>query len=59
MRDGAIVDAQTSSTWNIFGRAASGPLAGKRLRPLDAHDSFWFDWAAFHPDTKIWPERSP
>lgn len=54
VRSGAITDLQTKSTWNLFGRAVSGPLTGTRLKPLDAHDSFWFDWAAFHPETKIW-----
>jgi hypothetical protein len=54
VRDGAITDDQTSSRWNLFGRATLGPLEGKQLEPADAHDSFWFDWAAFHPQTKLW-----
>lgn len=51
---GEIVDLETRSTWNLFGRAVEGPLSGRSLRPLDATDSFWFDWAAFHPETKVW-----
>ncbi|MGH2750126.1 MAG: DUF3179 domain-containing protein [Actinomycetota bacterium] len=51
---GEIVDLETHSTWNLFGRAIEGPLEGRSLRPVDATDSFWFDWAAFHPETKIW-----
>ncbi|MCA1676320.1 MAG: DUF3179 domain-containing protein, partial [Actinobacteria bacterium] len=54
VRDGAIVDEQTSSTWNLLGHAVIGRLEGKRLAPADAHDSFWFDWAAFHPETDFW-----
>ncbi|MCA1674013.1 MAG: DUF3179 domain-containing protein [Actinobacteria bacterium] len=54
VRDGATVDEQTSSTWNLLGHAVTGPLEGKRLAPADAHDSFWFDWAAFHPETDFW-----
>lgn len=50
---GQIID-QTGSTWDFFGRARSGPLAGSRLRRVDAVDSFWFDWAAFHPQTRVW-----
>jgi hypothetical protein len=50
---GGIVDEQTGSTWDIFGRAASGPMAGEALRPIVSTESFWFDWAAFHPDTRI------
>jgi hypothetical protein len=53
-RAGAIEDIQTESKWSLFGRALSGRLKGQRLEPLDAIDSFWFDWAAFHPDTEIW-----
>lgn len=51
---GEIRDAQTLSTWNIFGKATSGELKGTKLQPIDHHDSFWFDWAAFHPDTVVW-----
>ncbi len=52
--EGTIVDTRTNSTWNIFGRATSGPYEGHRLAPVDATDSFWFNWAAFHPDTQVW-----
>ncbi len=51
---GSIVDEQTSSSWNISGTATSGPLAGMHLQPVISIDSFWFDWAAFHPDTTIY-----
>jgi Protein of unknown function (DUF3179) len=51
---GQLTDIQTASTWDPFGRAVGGPLAGTRLAPATAMDSFWFDWAAFHPDTTIW-----
>ncbi len=48
-----IVDAQSGSIWDVFGRAASGPLAGTQLHPIIATESFWFDWAAFHPNSRI------
>jgi hypothetical protein len=54
VEDGSFIDLQTRSRWNLFGRATSGPLEGHRLASLDAHDSFWFDWAAFHPETRVW-----
>ncbi len=54
VRGGAILDRQTRSRWDIFGRAVEGRLAGKRLPSVAATDSFWFDWAAFHPDTQVW-----
>jgi hypothetical protein len=53
-RGGRVTDQQTGSTWDHFGRAVAGPLTGSRLAPATAMDSFWFDWAAFHPDTAIW-----
>jgi len=50
-----FVDEETSSIWQIDGRAVEGSLKGKRLKPVrDAYIAFWFAWAAFHPDTEIW-----
>lgn len=53
--DGLIVDDQTGSRWNLLGKAESGPLAGKELRPL-VHRSaqFWFSWVVFKPDTVVY-----
>jgi hypothetical protein len=47
-------DAETGSTWNSFGRAISGPLAGRELKPVVSGNHFWFAWAAFKPETRIW-----
>jgi hypothetical protein len=52
-----IVDRETGSAWSILGRAVSGPLEGEQLVPELAIDSFWFDWAAFHPETRIYGRR--
>lgn len=49
-----IVDEQTGSTWNIFGQAVAGELARQSLTPLVKVDHFWFSWAAFRPDTRIY-----
>ena len=51
---GTIVDQETRTTWNLLGRATEGRLEGRSLKPVAATDSFWFDWAAFHPETRIW-----
>jgi hypothetical protein len=48
-----FTDTETGSTWNVLGEAVDGPLAGARLRPVDHVDTFWFAWAAFHPDTRL------
>ena len=47
-------DAQTGSTWDILGRATSGPLAGQRLQPIVSANHFWFAWVVFKPDTRVW-----
>jgi hypothetical protein len=49
-----IVDDQTSSTWNILGEAVDGQLAGQQLSPVVNVNHFWFSWAAFRPDTRIY-----
>ena len=48
-----FTDAETGSGWTVLGQAVDGPLAGARLDPVDHVDTFWFAWAAFHPDTRI------
>ena len=52
-----IIDTNTGSTWNIFGQAIDGELAGKQLEPILHANHFWFAWAVFKPDTRVW--RAP
>jgi hypothetical protein len=52
--DGAIVDEETGSTWNVLGQAVDGPLAGESLAPIVHGNHFWFAWAAFKPDTIVY-----
>ena len=49
----SFVDTQTGSTWNVFGLATSGELAGTQLEQLPHVDTFWFAWSAFRPDSAI------
>ena len=53
--DGAveIIDEETGSTWNIFGEATAGELAGTQLDQFVHIDTFWFAWIAFHPDSAV------
>ena len=51
--DGLFIDQQTSTTWDILGKALSGPLEGTQLVPLPHHDTFWFAWAAFVPEISL------
>ncbi len=52
---GEIVDTETESTWRIDGVAVAGPRAGAALEPVEnAYVAFWFAWAAFQPQTRLW-----
>ncbi len=58
-RHGVFYDKQTHSTWDLLGLSTSGPMAGKRLKPLPYTVSFAFAWLAFHPDTPVVLAPSP
>lgn len=51
--DGNVMDKQTESTWNISGKATSGPLEGEQLETKTFGDYFAFAWMVFYPDTEI------
>ena len=53
-RDGTFRDEATQSTWNGYGEAIDGELAGSQLRWINAFPHFWFAWAAFHPETEVY-----
>ena len=53
-KDGKILDTQTSSEWNIFGLAIAGELEGRQLSPVVSINHFWFSWAAFKPETRVY-----
>jgi hypothetical protein len=53
--DGQVIrDHQTESTWNVLGQAIEGVLKGKQLEPIVSINYFWFSWAAFRPETRIY-----
>ena len=50
-----ITDDLTGSTWDgITGTAIDGPLAGTTLTRVKSTTIFWFGWADWFPDTKIY-----
>jgi len=51
--NGTIIDNETGSTWNVLGMATSGPLTGTQLTTVVSVNHFWFSWAAFRPETRI------
>ncbi len=53
-KGGIIYDEETTSVWNIFGEAVEGKLKGEKLSPVVSVNHFWFSWAAFKPETRIY-----
>ena len=51
---GAIFDEETGSEWNVLGEAVAGELKGRRLKSVVSIDHFWFSWAAFRPETRVY-----
>jgi Protein of unknown function (DUF3179) len=51
---GGMRDVETGSLWTFDGQATAGELEGSRLDLLVADSPFWFAWAVFRPDTRIW-----
>ena len=54
VEDGGVVDQETGSEWNLLGQAVRGEMTGRQLEPLVAINHFWFSWAAFKPETRIY-----
>lgn len=53
-----FVDNETGTTWSLLGQGIAGPQVGQQLTPLVHANHFWFAWAAFKPDTKIYQAGS-
>ncbi len=52
--DGEIVDEGTGTVWDVFGRGVRGPLSDQTLEAVVGVNHFWFSWAAFKPDTRVY-----
>jgi hypothetical protein len=52
--EGKLIDDQTKSEWNILGQAVTGELKGKQLTSIVSINHFWFSWAAFKPETRVY-----
>jgi hypothetical protein len=50
-----IMDKQSVSEWNFDGIAVNGQMKGTQVTRLPIDEGFWFSWASFHPQTKIYP----
>lgn len=49
----SLIDLDTRSTWNAYGRCLDGPLKGTQLKPIILVPQFWFAWSQFRPGTRI------
>jgi hypothetical protein len=50
-------DEQTGSLWSgLDGKAAEGPLKGKRLAQVPSTYAFWFAWKDYYPETTVYGE---
>lgn len=54
--DDQLVDTTSETVWTWDGQAQSGPLAegDVELERIASTTTFWFAWAAFHPDTALY-----
>ena len=52
--EGKILDEQTKSEWNVLGQAIAGEMKGTQLAQIVSINHFWFSWAAFKPETRIY-----
>ena len=52
--EGKLIDDQTNSEWNVLGQALAGEFKGKQLTPIVSINHFWFSWAAFKPETRVY-----
>ncbi|MFT4563870.1 MAG: hypothetical protein ACI9BW_003630 [Gammaproteobacteria bacterium] len=53
-------DIETGSKWDVTGRATDGTYQGKQLTALPHFNKlFWFSWALFKPNTRVYSFDSP
>ena len=48
-----LVDRETDSRWDAYGRSVAGRLKGSTLERLILEPEYWFAWSEFHRDTAI------
>jgi hypothetical protein len=53
----AVLDRETRSSWNAYGRCLRGPLKGAQLKSVTLVPQFWFAWSQFRPKTRVFTAR--
>jgi hypothetical protein len=54
----SLIDLDTHSTWDAYGRSVDGPLKGTQLKPLILIPEFWFAWSQFRPATRVFVAKT-
>ena len=54
-----LVDDETKSRWNAYGKCISGKWKGSQLTSLILEPEYWFAWSEFHPGTHIYAAAEP
>jgi thiol-disulfide isomerase/thioredoxin len=54
VQDGEIVEPESGTTWDVFGQATSDNDGPQELEPVVGINHFWFSWAAFRPETRVY-----
>lgn len=49
-----FLDKQTGSTWSMLGKCLQGRYKGRELKVIKHHDTFWFAWSTFFPETQVY-----
>ncbi len=49
-----ILTDNEGNTWDVFGRAVSGPRQGERLKSIPYMMGYWFSFAAFYPGIELY-----
>ena len=52
-----LIDRETRSRWDAYGKCMSGKLKGTQLEMLIMEPEYWFAWSEFHPKTTIFELR--
>jgi hypothetical protein len=53
----SVIDRETRSTWNAYGRCLEGPMKGTQLTQMILVPQFWFAWSQFRPETRVFTAR--
>jgi hypothetical protein len=49
-----LVDSQTGSEWDFWGKAVAGPLTGQQLEKVYLLKDYWFDWKIYNAGTSVY-----